>query len=44
MSASTITHSDHMALCFTPGASNPRLVDKVATAQGYVTLARRYER
>jgi hypothetical protein len=44
MSASTTTHSHHMAPCFTLGASNARLVDMVATAQGYVTLARRYER
>jgi hypothetical protein len=44
MSASTTTYSDHMVPCFMLGASNPRLVDKAATAQGYVTLARRYER
>jgi hypothetical protein len=44
MSASTITYSDHMAPRFTLGASNVRGVDAAATAQGHVTLARRYER
>ena len=44
MSASTITYSDHMALCFTLGASNPRGAGTVATDQEYFTLARRYER
>jgi hypothetical protein len=44
MSASTITYSDQMAPRFTLRASNTRGVDHAGTAQGYVTLARRYER
>jgi hypothetical protein len=44
MSASTITYSDQMAPRFTLGASKVRGVDTAAAAQGYVTLARRYER
>ncbi|HTX10343.1 MAG TPA: hypothetical protein VME22_17100 [Solirubrobacteraceae bacterium] len=44
MSASTITYSDHMAPGFMLCATDARGVDTAATAQGYVTLARRYER
>ncbi len=44
MSASTITYSDLMAPKFMLGATNARGVDTAAAVQGYVTLARRYER
>jgi hypothetical protein len=44
MSTSTITYSDHKALTFMPGALDARGVRTVAAAQGFVTLARRYER
>jgi hypothetical protein len=44
MSASTTTYSDLAAPKFMLGASNAHGMDAVAAAQGYVTLARRYER
>jgi hypothetical protein len=44
MSASTITYSDQMAPRFALGVSNAHAGDRRGTAQGYVTLARRYVR